>query len=106
MFCDLKRHGLNEPKLVVANGALGAWAALRDVSPRHHLVADVLDGVSLKDGIRVPDGGSHGMTDEKVAAWLTSPLRINPQRLEASPRRARRRVCARRAVAPFPVGAG
>ncbi len=52
MFCDLKRHGLNEPKLVVANGALGAWAALRDVSPRHHIVADVVDGVSLKDGIR------------------------------------------------------
>ena len=30
---DLKRRGLNEPRLVVADGALGAWAALRDVYP-------------------------------------------------------------------------
>jgi putative transposase len=36
----------------------------------HHLVADVLDGVKLKDGIRVTDDDNHddGMTDEKVAA--------------------------------------
>jgi len=33
VFRDLKRRGLNEPKLVVADGALGAWAALRDVYP-------------------------------------------------------------------------
>jgi putative transposase len=33
VFRDLKRHGLNEPKLVVGDGALGAWAALRDVYP-------------------------------------------------------------------------
>jgi putative transposase len=31
VFRDLKRRGLNEPKLVVGDGALGAWAALRDV---------------------------------------------------------------------------
>jgi putative transposase len=30
---DLKKRGLNEPKLVVGDGALGAWAALRDVFP-------------------------------------------------------------------------
>jgi transposase-like protein len=30
---DLKRRGLNEPKLVVGDGALGGWAALRDVYP-------------------------------------------------------------------------
>jgi len=29
----LKRRGMNEPKLVVGDGALGAWAALRDVFP-------------------------------------------------------------------------
>jgi putative transposase len=29
VFRDLKRRGLNEPKLVVGDGALGAWAALR-----------------------------------------------------------------------------
>ncbi len=28
---DLKARGLNEPKLVTGDGALGAWAALRDV---------------------------------------------------------------------------
>jgi putative transposase len=30
---DRKRRGLNEPKLVVGDGALGTWAALRDVFP-------------------------------------------------------------------------
>ena len=34
VFRDLKRRGLNEPRLVVGDGALGAWAALRDVYPR------------------------------------------------------------------------
>jgi putative transposase len=33
VFRDLKRRGLGEPKLVVGDGALGAWAALRDVFP-------------------------------------------------------------------------
>jgi putative transposase len=33
VFRHLKRRGLNEPKLVVGDGALGAWAALRDVFP-------------------------------------------------------------------------
>src|SRR4051812_26052101 len=30
---DLRERGLNEPKLVTGDGALGAWAALRDVFP-------------------------------------------------------------------------
>jgi transposase-like protein len=37
----------------------------------HHLVADVLDGVRFKDGIRVTDDNNNdddGMTDERVAA--------------------------------------
>ena len=33
VFRDMKRRGLNEPKLVIGDGALGAWAALRDVYP-------------------------------------------------------------------------
>ena len=33
VFRDMKRRGPNEPKLVVGDGALGAWAALRDVFP-------------------------------------------------------------------------
>src|SRR3954469_6825254 len=31
---DLKARGLNEPKLVIGDGALGTWAALRDVFPQ------------------------------------------------------------------------
>src|SRR3954452_2518811 len=30
---DLKHRGVNEPKLVIGDGALGTWAALRDVFP-------------------------------------------------------------------------
>ncbi len=30
---DLSSRGLNTPKLVTGDGALGAWAALRDVFP-------------------------------------------------------------------------
>ena len=47
---DLKRRGLNEPKLVIGDGALGTWAALRDVFPEAgeqrcwvHKTANVLD---------------------------------------------------------------
>jgi putative transposase len=47
---DLKRRGLTCPKLVVGDGALGAWAALRDVFPKAgeqrcwvHKTANVLD---------------------------------------------------------------
>jgi putative transposase len=47
---DLKARGANEPKLVVGDGALGTWAALRDVYPGArrqacwvHAIANVLD---------------------------------------------------------------
>jgi putative transposase len=47
---DLKVRGVNEPKLVVGDGALGTWAALRDVFPNArrqacwvHAIANVLD---------------------------------------------------------------
>lgn len=36
---DLRDRGLNEPKLVTGDGALGAWAALRDVFPRRRRAA-------------------------------------------------------------------
>jgi transposase-like protein len=49
---DLKDRGLNEPKLVCGDGALGAWAALRDVFPGArrqqcwvHKTANVLDAL-------------------------------------------------------------
>ena len=47
---DLKARGANEPKLVIGDGALGTWAALRDVYPNArrqacwvHAIARVLD---------------------------------------------------------------
>jgi putative transposase len=47
---DLKRRGLSAPKLAVADGALGFWAALRQVYPETeeqrcwvHKIANVLD---------------------------------------------------------------
>jgi len=49
---DLKGRGLNPPKLVTGDGALGAWAALRDVFPGAgeqrcwvHKTANVLDAM-------------------------------------------------------------
>jgi putative transposase len=49
---DLKARGANEPKLVVGDGALGTWAALRDVFPQArrqacwvHAIARVLDAL-------------------------------------------------------------
>jgi putative transposase len=48
----MKRRGLNPPRLVVGDGALGAWAALRDVFPGAreqrcwvHKIANVLDAL-------------------------------------------------------------
>ena len=56
---DLKHRGLNEPKLVVGDGALGTWAALRDVFPGArrqacwvHKIARVLDALPKR---RQPD---------------------------------------------------
>jgi len=52
VFRDLRDRGLNEPKLVTGDGALGAWAALRDVFPHAaeqrcwvHKIANVLDAL-------------------------------------------------------------
>jgi putative transposase len=52
VLCDLKTRGLNTPKLVTGDGALGAWAALRDVFPEAgeqrcwvHKTANVLDAM-------------------------------------------------------------
>jgi len=49
---DLNNRGLNEPKLVIGDGALGTWAALRDVFPGArrqacwvHKIANVLDAL-------------------------------------------------------------
>jgi putative transposase len=49
---DLKARGVNEPKLVIGDGALGTWAALGDVFPHArrqacwvHKIANVLDAL-------------------------------------------------------------
>src|SRR5215204_3451043 len=49
---ELKARGLNEPRLVIGDGALGTWAALRDVFPTArrqacwvHKIANVLDAL-------------------------------------------------------------
>ena len=49
---DLRNRGLNEPRLVIGDGALGTWAALRDVFPGArrqacwvHKIANVLDAL-------------------------------------------------------------
>jgi putative transposase len=49
---DLKARGANEPRLVIGDGALGTWAALRDVFPAArrqacwvHAIARVLDAL-------------------------------------------------------------
>jgi putative transposase len=49
---DLRDRGLNEPRLVIGDGALGTWAALRDVYPGArrqacwvHKIANVLDAL-------------------------------------------------------------
>ncbi len=52
VFRDLRDRGLSEPKLVTGDGALGAWAGLRDVFPNAreqrcwvHKAANVLDAL-------------------------------------------------------------
>jgi len=52
VFRDLRDRGMNEPKLVTGDGALGAWAALRTVFPGTteqrcwvHKTANVLDAL-------------------------------------------------------------
>ncbi|MGH2669836.1 MAG: IS256 family transposase, partial [bacterium] len=53
---DLKRRGLNIPRLVVADGNLGIWAALGQVFPEaeqqrcwNHRIVNVLDKISKKE---------------------------------------------------------
>ena len=52
VFRDLKDRGMNEPRLMTGDGALGAWAALRNVFPATreqrcwvHKTANVLDSL-------------------------------------------------------------
>lgn len=55
LFADLKRRGLEPPKLMVADGAAGAWAAAGEVWPEtreqrcwNHKLVNVLDALPKK----------------------------------------------------------
>ena len=70
VFRDLKRRGLNEPKLVVGDGALGAWAALRDVFPSageqrcwFHASGNVIDALPKR-----LQPGAKGLLNEIIEA--------------------------------------
>jgi len=89
MFRDLKRRGLNEPKLVTGDGALGAWAALRDVFPHageqrcwFHAAGNIIDALSKRLQSR-----AKGLLNELIEA---------PARKDAS----RRWRCSARSTAP------
>lgn len=97
---DLQRRGLPAPKLAVADGALGFWAALREVYPTTeeqrcwvHKTANVLD--------KLPAGCSDGpspcctkscMHRTKPRPWLT--WNVSARSIRTSTRR-RSSVCSR-----------
>ena len=83
VFRDLRDRGLNEPKLVTGDGALGAWAALRDVFPARRRAALLGAQDSERARLRCPSGCSRG------------PRRCCTR----SPRRPRARTPARRSSA-------
>jgi Transposase, Mutator family len=81
---DLKARGINEPKLVVGDGALGTWAALRDVFPGARRQASAVDARwwmraiaasrcearthARSSGVTV-SGTASGVRVERSAAW-------------------------------------
>jgi putative transposase len=75
---DMKRRGLNCPELVVGDGALGAWAALRDVFPEAgeqrcwvHKTANVLDCLPKR---------LHSKAKERLHEIVEAPTRADAGR--------------------------
>ncbi len=75
VFRGMKRRGLNEPKLVVGDGALGAWAALRDVYPGageqrcwFHASGNIIDCLPKRLHSR-----AKGLLSEHIRFWIPSP---------------------------------
>ena len=60
VFRDLRDRGMNAPKLVTGDGALGAWAALRNVFPGASGAALLGSQDSELSSTRYPSGCSHG----------------------------------------------
>ena len=90
VFRDLRDRGLNEPKLVTGDGALGAWAALRNVFPGAreqrcwvHKTANVLDALPKRlqpqgEDAAARDGrGAHASGRSQGAGAL--PRRVRRQ---------------------------
>jgi transposase-like protein len=80
---DLKARGLNEPRLVIGDGALGTWAALRDVFPAArkqtcwvHKIARVLDALPKRLQPR-----AKGMLHEIMEAPSRADARAGLERL-------------------------
>jgi hypothetical protein len=65
-----KRAGSKSAALAVAYKLLATASNAGGGSTGHHLIADVLDGVRFKAGIRLTDDNNHDdrTTDERVAA--------------------------------------
>jgi putative transposase len=75
---DLKRRGLHPPRLVIGDGALGAWAALRDVFPEAaeqrcwvHKTANVLDCLPKR---------LHAKAKERLHEIVEAPTRADAAR--------------------------
>ncbi len=91
---DLRDRGLNEPRLVTGDGALGAWAALRDVFPGAgeqrcwvHKTCNVLDALP-------------GRLQPRAKTLLHKMLKARPSAMPA--RRARRSAASSRPSTPRP----
>src|SRR6266511_4263477 len=88
---DLKHRGLNEPRLVIGDGALGTWAALRDVFPTAvkqtcwvHAIANVLDALPKR---------LQPTAKKLLHETMEAPSRADAAvALEGLPRRGRRQV--------------
>jgi len=96
VFRDMKRRGLNEPKLVVGDGALGAWAALRDVFPGRGRAALLVSRV--REHRRLP---AQAAAVPREGAALRDHRSPDPQG-----RRARARGVPRGVRLQVPQGAG
>ena len=80
---DLKKRGLNQPALAVADGALGFWAALPGVWPLtkqqqcwFHKTRNILDKLATseqKEGVQRLRGIQQA-TDREAAQWLATKL--------------------------------
>ena len=96
---DLRRRGMRAPVVAVGDGALGLWAALRDVFPatRHqrdwvHKVANVLNALpkSVQAGARkalseIRDAPDRDHAEHAIQAFAATTASSGPRRWPRSP---------------------